>query len=157
MKDYQVTKGNLNEYFNAVQEELKTHPLLIATTQSGNTGKWGMAQLWRVWMAATADMMASRGITMPLMIDACGFVFKTRPFNSYDAHELFTTQWLMSDDKGERLSWSKKGRDGMRAATKEERYYALNRHEIWALDKGLTLFRPRDSEYDQLQRDETQC
>lgn len=154
MKDYQLSKSNLESFFNEIQTELEANPSLVVSTQSRDAGKWGMARLWRSWMEKTGTFMASSGVTMPMMIDKQGVIFRTRPFNGNDAHELFTEQWLGVDDKGVRLSWSKRGRDGMRPATKGERYFALNRHEIWALDKGLTLFKPRDSEYDQLKREQ---
>ena len=150
MKDYQLSKSNLESFFNDIQTELEEAPSLVVSTQNADGGNWGMARLWRAWMAKTGKFMASNGITQPMMIGKDGVIFKTRPFNGNDAHELFTEEWLGCDENGTRLSWSKQGRDGMRPATKGERYFALNRHEIWALDKGLTLFKPRDSEYDQL-------
>ena len=154
MKDYVLTKSNLESFFDALQGELEINPSLVVSTQNADAGKWGMARLWRSWMAKTGDFMASNGVTMPMMIDKQGVIFKTRPFNGNDAHELFTEQWLGADENGIRLSWSKKGRDDMRPATKGERFFALNRHEVWALDKGLVLFKPRDSEYDQLKREQ---
>lgn len=154
MKDYQLTKFNLEAFFNDIQRDLELNPVIIVNVQSGNTGKWGMSRLWRSWMATTAKFMAERGVTMPLMIKADGTIHGTRPFNAEDAHELFSSCWLSVDENGTRLSWSKKGHDGMRPATKAERYYALNRHEVWAINKGLILFKPRDSEYEEMQRQE---
>ena len=153
MKDYQLTKSNLESFFYDIQLELEKSPELTVSTTNGDTGNWGMARLWRAWMAKTGAFMAANGITQPMMIGRDGVIYKTRPFNKSDAHELFTAEWLGVDENGVRLSWSKKDRDGMRAADQGERYYALNRHEIWALEKGLTLFKPRDSEYDQLKRE----
>lgn len=156
MKDYLLTKSNAELFFYDIRAELEASSELVVTTQEAKVGKWGMTRLWRSWMARTAEFMASNGVTMPLMIDKYGVIYKTRPFNERDAHELFTGQWLGVDDKGDRLSWSKQGRDGMRQATKGERYYALNRHELWALEKGLVLFKPRDSEYEQMMKSETE-
>ena len=154
MKDYVLTKSNLESFFDDLQGELEINPSLVVSTQNADAGKWGMARLWRSWMSKTGDFMASNGVTMPMMVGNTGISFRSRPFNGNDAHELFTGQWLGVDENGIRLSWSKKGRDDMRPATKGERFFALNRHEIWALDKGLTLFKPRDSEYDQLKREQ---
>ena len=154
MKDYQLTKVNMAEFINSIYAQLDDHPVLIVTAQTGNVGKWGMAKLWRAWMATTAEFMASRGVTMPLMTKANGETFGARPFNADDAHELFTYQFLGVDENGKRLSWSKQGNDEMRSATKAERYYALNRLEVWGIDKGLMLFKPRDSEYEIMQREE---
>jgi|TARA_R110000851_G_scaffold118864_1_gene246382 hypothetical protein len=154
MKDYQLTKVNMSEFINSIYAQLDENPVLIVTAQTGNVGKWGMAKLFRAWMTTTAEFMAARGVTMPLMVKSGGGTFGTREFNATDAHELFTNQWLGVDENGLRLSWSKVGRDGMRPATKAERYYALNRHEVWAMEKGLMLFKPRDSEYEIMQREE---
>lgn len=154
MKDYQLTKFNLEEFFKDIQKDLELNPVIVVNVQSGDVGKWGMARLWRSWMATTAEFMAARGSKMPLMTKPDGSWFGERPFNAEDAHELFTHQWLGVDENNKRLSWSKKGTEDMRPATKSERFYALNRHEVWAMEKGLILFKPRDSEYEEMQRQE---
>jgi|TARA_Y100000310_G_scaffold240330_1_gene244153 hypothetical protein len=151
MKDYQLNKGNLSEFFDDIQKELEESHNLIVSTQSPKTGKWGMARLWRSWMAATAKAQAANGVTMPLMIKGDGSYYGTRPFNEQDAHELFTHQWLGVGSDGMRLSWAKKDRDGMRAATKGERFTAMYKHDHWCLERGIILFKPRDSEYSQLE------
>lgn len=150
MKDFALTKGSFEGFFNEIQNELEVTPLLVVTTQSGETGKWGMARLWRSWMGSTAKFMAANGITMPLMIGADGQHFGKREFNAEDAHEAFTSRCLGVDANGARLSWSKKGRDGMRPATKGERFNALRKHEIWCVERGIAIINPRDSEYSQL-------
>lgn len=152
MKDYTLTKHSFPEFIELAQDELETNPVIIVTTQSGDTGKWGMARLWRAWMSSTAKFMAGNGVTMPLMIGANGEHYGKRPFNKDDAHELFTSQHLGVDAGGTRLSWAKKAHDGMRAATKGERFNALFKHEIWASEKGISLFKPRGSEYDELEK-----
>ena len=76
--------------------------------------------------------------------------YGSRPFNQDDAHCLFTALHGYTDKDGERLSWSKSGRDGMRAATKGERLAMMMRHEAWASERGIQLMNPRDSEYRQL-------
>lgn len=149
MKDFHLTTHNLNELLTALQEELQSMPVLVVSSQGAGTGKWGMARLWRAWMASTAKWMAKRGATMPLMITKDGNNYGERPFDANDAHELFTAKWLLLNSDGERLSWSKSGRDGLRAATKGERFIAMMRHEDWATEKGIVLFKPRDSEYEQ--------
>lgn len=151
MKDYQLTKGNLNEFFNLISNELDSESVLIASTQSAKVGKWGMTKLWRAWMQSTAEFMADNGCTMPLVIDSDGTAFGTRKYNSEDAHLYFTHLHLGVDKDGVRLSWSRQGRDGMRAATKGERFNALQRHEAWASERGIKLFKPRGSEYEKLE------
>jgi len=120
---------------------------------ASDTGKWGMARLWRAWMSTTGDWMAARGAKMPLCLREDGSHYGEREFNPDDAHELFTSQWLALDKDGSRLSWSKKGRDGMRPASKGERYIAMLKHQDWASERGILLFKPRDSEFARLERD----
>ncbi len=150
MKDYQLTKHNLAPFFKDIQEELEINPVLIVTAQSASTGKWGLARLWRMWMGTTADWMAAKGCTQPLYIDPEGKYHGSRKFNAEDSHSLFTSLWLGTDENGLRLSWAKKAHDGMRAATKGERFGALRSHEEYATERGLILLKPRDSEYQKL-------
>lgn len=154
MKDYQLTNNTLEDFFKEVQIELKENPILVVTTQNASIGKWGMARLWRSWMSSTADFMAANGVTMPLMYDKNGCPYGKRTFNANDAHELFTCQHLGVDAAGVRLSWAKKDHDGMRAATKGERFNALLKHEIWSSDRGIILLKPRDSEYSKLEHEQ---
>lgn len=149
MKDYQVSKYNIDAFFEELVKELDNDSLLMCSSQPAGTGKWGMARLWRAWMATTAKYMAGNGVKMPLMIKPDGSWYGSRPFNSNDAHELFTTHHLGVDESGARLSWAKSG--DQRKATKGERFNALRKHENWCVEKGITLFKPKGSEYDQLQ------
>lgn len=151
MKDYQVTRFNLQQLMAELDAELDDTAILLVTTQEPSIGKWTMTKLWRMWMASTAEFMAGNGVTMPLMIAEDGKHFGTRPFNQDDAHELFGNKWLGTDADGTRLSWSRAGRDGMRPATKGERYHAMQQHEAWASDRGITLFKPRGSEYNEVE------
>lgn len=154
MKDVPVTIQTLNQVFDQAKTELEKSPLMYMSLVDGNSGKWGMARLWRAWMASTAKFMTANGCIMPLMIKKDGSHYGTRDFNADDAHELFTQKWLYVDVNGERLSWSKSGRDGMRPATKGERFHAMLQHEIWATDRGIILFKPRDSEYAKLEEEQ---
>lgn len=149
-----ITQATLGDLFDQVQGMLDKTPVLVISVQEENTGKWGMARLWRRWMATTAQFMAARGCTQPLYIDPDGKHHGSRPFGPEDAHELFTAKWLGVGASGERLSWSKQGRDGMRPANKGERFHALRQHENWCTEKGIALFNPRYSEYQQLQQEE---
>lgn len=153
MKDYQVTAVSLQRFMTELQEELAETPVLLVSTQDPRTGKWSMARLWRAWMAATAEFMADRGVTIDIK-NAEGKVLHSRPIDAEDAHELFTAHWLGRDEEGNRLSWSRSGREGMRAATKGERMDALRQHEAWAIEKGIVLLNPRESEYRDLQEAE---
>jgi hypothetical protein len=153
MDNFMLTNNTLQDLVNELQKELSDNPCIsVSTNLERNQGKWGMAKLWRVWMKSTGDFMAAHGATMPLMITEKGEHYGTREFSEADAHELFTAQWLGVDAQGLRLSWSKKGRDGMRPADKGERFNALRKHEIWALEKGIVLINPRNSEYFELSK-----
>lgn len=156
MAELMVTRGNLDQAMFAIQKQIEQSNVALVEIKSGNTGRWGMARLWRSWMDATARFMAARGVTMPLMISPEGEHYGARPFAAEDAHELFTCRWLGTDSDGTRLSWSKAGRDGMRPATKYERFHAMTLHEAWATEKGIHLFNPRDSEYQQLMKEQHQ-
>jgi len=153
VKDFTLSPHNLQSLINALQDELQSTPLLLVTTSDPSTGKWGMAKLWRAWMATTGEWMAQQGATMPLCLNSDGSHYGSRPFNADDAHELFTARWLGVDADGIRLSWSKQGHDDMRPATRGERFHALQLHEQWASDKGIILLKPRDSEYMQIERE----
>lgn len=150
MKDYQVSNHNLKDFIESLQDEINESKLVIVQTQPFNTGKWGMAKLWRAWMQTTADFMAGNGCKMPLMIKPDGSWYGERPFDASDAHELFTRQWLGVDEDNNRLSWAKYG--SHRKATKGERFNAMRKHENWCVEKGITLFKPRNSEYTQLEK-----
>jgi len=156
VKDYLLNIHNLQHFLNEIQDELAVKPMLLVTTGDPSIGKWGMAQLWRTWMASTATWMAKQGATMPLCLNPDGSHYGSRPFNKDDAHELFTVRWLGTDADGTRLSWAMKGHDGMRAATKGERFNALRQHEEWATERGLVLMKPRDSEYAKLEKEQNE-
>jgi hypothetical protein len=154
MNDFYLTAGTLQDLIPLLQAELEKKSPLKVSIGTAHTGKWGMAKLWRMWMTSTAEFMAKNGVTMPLMLRQDGTSFGSRPFNAEDAHELFTHQWLGCDANGVRLSWSKTGHSGMRAADRGERFNALRKHEAWAIEKGLILFKPREGEYHRLEQEE---
>ena len=148
MKEFTVTNATLQDFFEELVNEIDEHGALICSSQPVGVGKWTLARLWRGWMATTAKYMASNGVTMPLMINADGVTYASRPFDANDAHELFTRQHLGVDENGVRLSWAKSGEQ--RKATKGERFHALRQHELWCFDRGITLFKPRIGEYKEL-------
>ena len=148
MKDVTVTNHNLQYFFEELVSEIDEHGSVICNSQPASVGRWGLAKLWRVWMASTAEYMAKSGVTMPLMVNADGVTYSSRPFNADDAHELFTRQHLGVDENGVRLSWAKSGEQ--RKATKGERFNALRLHEEWSSTRGISLFKPRVGEYKDL-------
>lgn len=154
MKDFRVDRTNLSNFMLTLKDEVEAYDSVVISVQSGKVGKWGMAKLWRAWMDSTAKFMAARGAVMPLMIKQDGSWYGERPFNKSDAHELFTMQWLGVDADGNRLSWAKSAHDGMRPATKGERFLAMLKHEEWALNKGIQLLKPRGNEYEKLKEEQ---
>lgn len=150
MTDHHLTQGNKRQVAKDILAELNEKGHLIVSTKSANTGKWGMARLWRMWMDKTATWMAQNGATMPLLINSKGEWYGTRKFNKDDAHELFTSQWLGVDENGKRLCWAKAPHDDMIPANKGQRFTALLRHENWATERGIQLMIPNDSEYMQI-------
>lgn len=154
MDDQRISIHTLPKFMDDLQREFESTPVLVISIQAESTGKWGMARLWYMWMKTTGDFMARNGCTMPLMLKTDGSHYGSRAFNENDAHDLFTSRWLGVDSEGVRLSWSKKGRDGMRPATRGERFNALRSHEEWATEKGLLLFKPRGSEYEQAEKEQ---
>lgn len=154
MKEFALNKHNKEEFYSHIDIELKENGALIVSTQKPGVGKWGMARLWRAWMKTTAEYMSSNGVTMPLMFDKNGKPWGKREFNATDAHELFTRQHGGVDAYGLRLSWSKDTGEEIRKATKGERFNMLRKHEIWCSDKGISLYTPRDSEYNKLINEE---
>ena len=150
MKDAYLNKFTFNDFILELQKELEINPDLLVSTQNAKIGKWGMSQVWRIWMAATADYMAKQGAIMPTFLKPDGTYEETRPFNKDDAHELFTVRYLGTGDDGMRLSWAKAPHDGMRTATKGERFIAMLKHEHWCTERGILLLNPRDGEYQRL-------
>lgn len=157
MKDYQVSSHNLQQFFEELQKEIGENKLIVVTTQQAGTGKWGMARLWRKWMATTADFMSERGVTVDIK-NSDGVIIFSKPFTGEDAHDLFTKHHLGVDENGNRLSWRKSSSksDESRTATKGERFNALRKHESWCIEKGIILFKPRDSEYEKLAQEQDQ-
>lgn len=151
MNDFVLTKQNLEELFTQLQEELSNNHSLVVSVKSGSTGNWSMQRLWRVWIKTVSDWMAQNGATMPLVVKD-GQAKGVRPFNADDGHELFSSHFLPNEN-GQRISWSKKGREGQRAATKGERYHALRQLEQFALERGIQLLKPKDSEYEGLKNE----
>lgn len=149
-----INTENIEQSIVTIRQQVAKHKEIRVTSEKNETGNWGMARLWRKWMAQTADFMAANGVTMPLMFDKNGEQYGKRAFNEYDAHELFTSQWLLLDGCGERLSWSKNGRDGMKPASKGDRFLAMQKHEAWAVERGINLLQPRDSEYQKLKTEQ---
>ncbi len=145
----EVAAGNAGDFIDEILSTNGTAYVEISR-EKATTGKWGMARLWRAWMATTAKWMSENGAKMPLVINKDGGQYGSRPFNADDAHELFSAKFLPTLPNGERLSWSKDTGNGRVKADRAQRLHAMQQHDAWATERGIYLFRPGDSEYQQL-------
>ena len=146
MSDYQITKETAAKTLQEAISGLESGKLYDVSINERNIGKWSLSRLWRAWMSDIAKWMSANGATMPLVIGANGEFSGQRAFNADDAHELFSVMTLGTDKDGNRLSWSKSGRDGCRPASKGERVLAMQRVEAWASERTIKLMNPADSE-----------
>lgn len=146
MADYQITKDTAAKTLQEAISGLESGKLYDVSINERNIGKWTLTRLWRAWMSDIAKWMSANGATMPLVIGANGEFSGQRAFNADDAHELFSVMTLGTDKDGNRLSWSKSGRDGCRPASKGERVLAMQRVEAWSSERGVKLLNPADSE-----------
>lgn len=146
MADYQITKDTAAKTLQEAISGLESGKLYDVSINERNIGKWSLSRLWRAWMSDIAKWMSANGATMPLVIGANGEFSGQRAFNADDAHELFSVMTLGTDKDGNRLSWSKSGRDGCRPASKGERVLAMQRVESWASERAIKLMNPADSE-----------
>lgn len=148
-KDMPINTENLPIMVEQLQLAVEIgHPYNCSITKA-NVGKWSMSRLWRSWMSSVADYMTSRGATMPLH----PWSDKTRPFNADDAHAAFTELLLGSDENGNRYSWarSRDGANGKPLAPKSKRVYAMQKMEVWMIERGIRYMNPAsDNEYRKL-------
>jgi len=124
----------------------KEHKYLVFTWSIGEKNSWPMKKTWRMWMGETAIWMASRGAKMPLVIKADGTMHGTRAFTADDAHELWVSTWLGVNDAGERYKTAS-GDKGLMLDM-------MNKHMLWAAERGLSLTIPKGGEYAKLQREQ---
>lgn len=153
MSDYQITKETAAKTLQEAISGLESGKLYDVSINERNIGKWSLSRLWRAWMSDIAKWMSANGATMPLVIGANGEHSGSRAFNADDAHELFSVMTLGTDKDGNRLSWSKSGRDGCRPASKGERVLAMQRVEAWSSERGIKLLNPADSELRKIEND----
>ena len=121
----------------------------LKVTKKSN-GTLPLDRHWRALMPQVASLMRSYGVTMRFQSKK-GLGGFERPFNEDDAHELFTSMFMPVDANGRRKSWSKSGRDGMEPPDTGERVHAMGRLYQYWLDKGHSLERNMNSEYEKLQ------
>ncbi len=152
MQDYRVNSNNLEQFIEHLKADLANGELIVSTQPQG-FGGWDMTKLWRVWMKITFEFLKGQNARMPVDIDEpSGRWVSSRSLTLQDTHELFTLAWLGRDLNGKRLTWSKEDKKGLRSATKGERLFCMQQHEMWALNNGINLFKPRGSELAKLEK-----
>lgn len=115
------------------------HKHVTFTWTTGEKNSWPMKKTWRMWMSETAKWMAERGATMPLLVNAQGVAYKSRPFDANDAHELFVRQYLGVNEDGERYKTA--------TDDKAQMLHMMNLHIQWTAERGLSLTIPKEGEY----------
>lgn len=121
----------------------------VKYTKKSN-GTLSLDRQWRALMKQSAEIMKLYGVTMRFQSKKGLGAFE-RPFTPEDAHDLFTYQFMSIGEGGQRKSWSKAGRDGMDVADTGDRCRALEQLYAYWLERGHSLERFKDSEYEKLQ------
>lgn len=112
------------------------------TVTKKSTRTLSMNALWRgKWMYETADWMNNQGVMIETK-NVHGKVINKRHVTHNDAHEMFVMHWLGCDDEN--------SRELTRDMQKGRMLYLMNKHQEWALEKGLMLTYPSDSEFSKL-------
>ena len=142
--------------FNEAASIIEKGKKARVTVTAANTGTISMLRQWRAWMNQIAIYLNERGRYMPLYINERGEPKGKRPMNGEDCHQVYTHLALGCDDDGVRLSWamSESGSNGKRVATTGQRLRAMDKIWHWAMDEGIPLSNPQNSEYRKL-TDET--
>jgi hypothetical protein len=121
----------------------------IVITKRSN-GSLPLLRHWRALMREMAAIYQRNGVTMT--IDFPNGKQHKRKFTADDAHELFTYYLMPVDpETGLRKSWSCDGRKEMKPASTGERIQALEKLYFYAFERGWTLSRFDNSEYEQHQ------
>ena len=157
MSEYLIDKSNIEKDFATLADEVDM--IIDAGGQArvkltkASSGTWPMLKLWRKWMDQIANHMNNRGRSMPLYIDENGKPQGRRPMTGDDCHHAYTHLALGCDENGVRLSWalSEAGSDEKRVASTGERLRAMEKIWFWAMNEGIPLINPENTEYRKLQ------
>lgn len=154
--EIEVNMNNLTEGFNALGDEVDRiisdgNTAKITITKKSN-GTIPLLRLWRMWMQDIADHMAKQGRKMPLLMDKNGNYHGLRPFNADDAHEAYTHLTMGCDENGNRYSWCVKSDmyDGRVSAPLGMRLHAMDLVHRHAMEHGIILRMPKNTEYEEL-------
>ena len=155
--EFQVIDGTAVPYSNQCKKfisNLHDRSIVKLKVAETDTGSLSMLKTWRMWMNQVAAHMSHMGCSMPLYYDRDGNPHGERRFTENDAHELFTSKFLGTNDLGERLSWKMDSDGGTAVATKEQRLLAMSKLDEWAAERGIIITIPRlgtYSEYKEMQ------
>ena len=157
MTEYTVSNVNAEQVGTAIIDKIQAiidedREAKVVITKKSN-GTLSLDRHWRALMKQSAEIMCTYGVTMRFQSKKGLGAFE-RPFTPEDAHDLFTYQFMPIGEDGQRKSWSKTGRCGMEVATTGERCRALEQLYTYWLEKGYSLERFKDSEYEKLQEEQ---
>jgi hypothetical protein len=148
--EFQKIDGNLVPYSaqcKRVMGQAVDRSILKLKVADTDVGSLSMSKTWRMWMAEVATHMCHMGCSMPLYYDGDGNPHGERRFNKNDAHELFTSKFLGSNNAGDRLSWQMDSDGGASVATREQRLFAMDKLDTWAAERGIRITIPRLGAY----------
>ena len=123
----------------------------VITTKKSN-GTIPLLKLWRMWMKDIASYLASQGRKMPLGMDKDGNWYGSRPYEPNDAHEAYSYLCLGCDEFGVRYSWvvNSDEFEGRTAAPLGVRLRAMDKLYKHAMEEGIKLRIPKNTEYEEL-------
>jgi len=133
--------GRLGQEIDQIVEaggEAKVTTVTKATRTKSMNALW-----WGFWIPQTAEWMNNNGARIEVK-NQHGKVIHTRQVEPDDAHAMFVSHWLGATDKGLR--------ELTRDMQKSRFLFMMDKHSHWAVEKGLLLTYPEDSEYSRLKR-----
>lgn len=141
-----ATKQNINTELESIYNEIDAihadgGEARIEITKKATRTK-SMNALWRgKWMPETAAWMRGRDVLVEIK-NSKGKVISSRPVTADDAHSMFVMHWLGCNDEGLR--------ELTRDMQKSRMLFMMDKHSHWAVEKGLLLTYPSDSEFNKL-------
>lgn len=146
-KEFLITKDNEKAYGDlaqSIEEIIQAGGEAKVSVVKKSTRTIPMNKLWRMWTQQTADWMNRQGAKIEVK-NKKGELIHNRPVNSQDAHEMFVMHWLGLTEENER--------ELTRDMQKGRMLYLMEKHSEWAVQKGLLLTYPSDSEYNKLKQE----
>lgn len=133
------SKEQLEVFINWTRNQWNEHKYLkFSKITKSKQRTSSMNALWWIWMTETSKFMADNGVYMPLYHDKTGKPHGKRPFSKEDAHELFVMHHL-GQHEGKREKTFRMDKGTM--------LLMMEKHQEWAINKGIALTNPDDSEF----------